>query len=509
MIEKLLLRCGAALALVACPSWSAAQTSSPFPPPAQDMGKYVINSGSGLDTGCTFRSGGPLLIRFAVPSPVNETQLNADGTLKDPGGMVAAKVVGQRAKISFPVYDVDDKAVTDGTYAPEIDYLSWNGQYIKTLAGFNNTWVNDSFEVDISQVKFYVPGKTNVVNEFRVDIDQGNIGNGEYWCTAIDWVGIEYDAAFPFVLAHGISAGATTWDPADSPGVLDELNKRGVVYTRFSTPDPNGSVAANAAYLKGQIQAFLDPYKAKKVNLIAHSKGGLDSQMLAALAPPDFEVLSLGTLSTPHRGSVVADLTLLQRAVADIYINNGSDPNGYAQQFVTSTLAGFSGGFGLGPQPPGIYDLTTQNSNAAIIAGVRGNVDNTNTIGADAGPNCSRAPTNAEIDPMNPASSVPLLGTYVYNRLRLAYQSICSYSSGVQVSFQVLPSLDPTLPPTTVMTYATVQNAAANPNDIVVGVRSANPGYGTPLGDSASTNHTTVKSSGNVHKLLDKSIPLR
>ena len=53
--------------------------------------------------------------------------------------MVAAKIVGQRAKISFPVYDVDDKAVTDGTYAPEIDYLSWNGRFIKTPSGFNVT----------------------------------------------------------------------------------------------------------------------------------------------------------------------------------------------------------------------------------------------------------------------------------------------------------------------------------------------------------------------------------
>ena len=56
-----------------------AQTTSPFPPPDEDMGKYVINSGSGLDTGCTYRSGAPLIVRLKVPSPVNKTQLNADG----------------------------------------------------------------------------------------------------------------------------------------------------------------------------------------------------------------------------------------------------------------------------------------------------------------------------------------------------------------------------------------------------------------------------------------------
>lgn len=35
-----------------------AQTSSPFDPPEEKLGVYVVNSGSGLDTSCTFRGGG-------------------------------------------------------------------------------------------------------------------------------------------------------------------------------------------------------------------------------------------------------------------------------------------------------------------------------------------------------------------------------------------------------------------------------------------------------------------
>lgn len=493
--------------LLAClPLLAQAQTTSPFPPPEEDMGKYVINSGSGLDTGCTFRSGGPLIVRLKVPAPVNKTQLNADGTLKNAAAMVAAKVVGARAKVSFPVFDIDDKAVVPGI-APEVDRLSWNGTFIKTLAGFNNTWVNDSFEIDISKVKFASDENPNVVNELRVDIDTAN--TEEAWCMAIDWVGIEFDAAFPFVLAHGISADRDTWLENDAPGVLAEMDRSGVVYERFSTANKNGAVTANAVNLKGQIAAFLQKTKAKKVNLIVHSKGGLDSQALAVISAPAFEVLSLGTLSTPHRGSVVADLTLLQRAVASIYINNGQDPNGYAQAFVDSTVAGFASGFGLGPQPPGLNDLTTQAANNAISAGLRGNIANTYTIGADAGPNCSRAPTNGEIDPMNPASSIPLIGSYTYNALRLAYQSICSYSSALELNFEVLPTFNPNAPPITVMTYQTVLNAAANPNDVVVGLTSANPNWGTPLGNQNSINHSTVKNAGNVRKILDKSIALR
>jgi triacylglycerol lipase len=500
------LRAHALLILSGFTACSWAQTTSPFPPPDEDMGRYVINSGTGLDTGCTYRGGGPLKIRFAIPAPVNETQLNADGTLKDPDALVARHVLGARAKISFPVYDIDDKAATSG-YSPEVDRVSWNGAFIKTLSGFNNTWVNDSFELDIGKVKFFSPSNPSVYNEFRVDIDTAN--SSEYWCMAVDWVGIEFDAAYPYVLAHGIAADRSTWEGSAAPGVLAEMDASGVLYDRFSTANKNGSVRDNAVDLKGQIKAFLNKVKAKKVNMIVHSKGGLDSQALAALSPPDFDVLSLGTLSTPHRGSVVADLTMLQRSVATVYQNNGQDPNGYAQQFVSSTLAGWASGFGAGPQPPGLVDLTTQSANEAIVAGVRGNVANTYTIGADAGPNCARDATNAEIDPMNPVSSVPLIGSYTYNALRLAYQSICQLSSAIELGFEILPTFDPDVPTITVLTYQTVRNTTLNPNDVVVGIQSANPGWGTPLGNQNSVNHSTVKSAGNVRKILDQTINLR
>lgn len=495
--------------LLAFPMLLRAQTSSPFPPPEEDVGKYVINSGAGLDTGCTFRSGSPLIVRLTVPATFNEKLLNPDGTLKDAAKLIQSKLIGARAKISLPIFDIDDKAITDGTFAPEVDRMSFNDDFIKTLSGFDNTWVNDSFDVDITKVKFASPSNPSVQNELRIDIDTANVGNGEFWCTAVDWVAIDFDAAYPFVLAHGIAANRDTWLEKDAPGVLTTMEDSGVLYERFSTANKNGSVADNAADLKPKIKGFLDKVKAKKVNLIVHSKGGLDSQALAMISAPEFEVLSLGTLSTPHRGSVVADLTLLQRLVADVTINNGQDPNGYAKQFINSTLAGIASGFGAGPQPPGLDDLTTYAAIDAINAGVRGNVPNTFTIGADAGPSCTSAPTNAQIDPMNPVSNILFIGSYTYDALRLAYQSICEYSSAKQVKLEFMPTFNPDYPVITVLTYQTVLNATANPNDVVVGLTSANPGYGTPLGNQSSINHATVKNSGNVRKILDRTISLR
>lgn len=496
----MIMRTSFCMLLMLVPTLAGAQTSSPFPPPEEKYGLYVVNAGAGLDTGCTFRGGGPLVISLDVPATMNPNELDADGTLTDPSKLIDTGVIGSRAKISFPVFDIDDDANPPGV-APEIDHISFNGERVTMLSGQNNTWTNDSFRIDIGKVRF------NTTNEIRIDIDQGNVGNIEAWCMSVDWVSIGFDAAYPFVLAHGIDSSAAAWQ-----GVIDVMDASGVLYTRFSVT-PNGSVANNGSELKDLIAPFLENVKAKKVNIIAHSKGGLDSQMLAKLAPPDFEVSSLSTLSTPHLGSVVADISLLQRIQADININTGNDPGGYAADFVNRGLAGMVSGFGVGPQPPGLDDLTTQAATAAIAAGNRGNVANTFTIGADAGPRCSGVPSDEQIAPL--ADAAPFgTGFYVNDTLRAAYGAICTLASAVEVGVDTqivvrFVGLTPVPILITTLTYSTVETAMPQPNDVVVGVRSANPGYGTPLGNNAFINHSEVINDPNLQKILDRVIPLR
>jgi hypothetical protein len=69
-----------------------AATTSPFQPPEEKLGTYVIDSGSGLDTGCTYRGGGPLSIKLKVPATMNPQELNSDGTLKDPSKLIPESV---------------------------------------------------------------------------------------------------------------------------------------------------------------------------------------------------------------------------------------------------------------------------------------------------------------------------------------------------------------------------------------------------------------------------------
>ena len=68
-----------------------------------------------------------------------------------------------------------------------------------------------------------------------------------------------------------------------------------------------GTIEENAAHMKENIQHVLRETGAKKVNIIAHSKGGLDSRYLITKLGMGVRVASLTTVSTPHRGSRLID----------------------------------------------------------------------------------------------------------------------------------------------------------------------------------------------------------
>lgn len=505
------LRVTAILAMGLAGVCAMAQTSSNFQPPEQTWGRYVINSGPGLDTGCTFRSEGPLIIRFRVFATMNPEELNPDGTLKNVQKLIDNKVIERYVRFSMPVYDIDSAS-------GEVDHVSLNGVRIFTLTGSNNTWTNawganSGAQVQTSQLRFSTSLTSGPVNEIRIDIDQASPPGQDNWCMSVDWIAVEFKAAFPVVLAHGIAANAETWDDDAAPGVLEELTNTGVRFTRFSTSNQSGRVADNAAELRTAIGAYLRPMLAKKVHIVAHSKGGLDSQYLSYLSP-DFEVLSLGTLSTPHLGSAVADAQVIQLEQANTYVQTGRDPGGYAAEFVNRSLAAFgTNTLGQGPQPPGLYDLTTQAAEAAINLGQRGNVPNTFSVAADAGPNCAREPTRAELDEMVPGFANAILFGYVTSSLQNAYMLICNVTSAVETGRTIRTTTVCTqggcFPVDLVtLTYNVVASPALNPNDAVVAVRSALPSYATAVATNSSTNHSEVKRQNNVRELLKRMLPL-
>jgi len=153
--------------------------------------------------------------------------------------------------------------------------------------------------------------------------------------------------------------------------------------------------------------------------------------------------------------------------------------------------------FGQGPQLPGLADLSTYAATAALSTGQRNNISHTYTFGADADLNHDNAVTSNE--------STPLFPSAVHYAAERAWLVLRDFTSAPMTLTTVPGNLWGTR---TVLTYTS--NVAPSPqeNDIVVTLNSANPGYGTSLGNSRA-NHSTVKSGANINTILDTTIPIK
>lgn len=85
------------------------------------------------------------------------------------------------------------------------------------------------------------------------------------------------------------------------------------------------SVAESAAELNERIKAIIRETGCEKLNIIAHSKGGLDCRYAIAKLDAAPYIASLTTVNTPHRGCLFADRLLsfapdpIKEKVAEIY----------------------------------------------------------------------------------------------------------------------------------------------------------------------------------------------
>ena len=80
---------------------------------------------------------------------------------------------------------------------------------------------------------------------------------------------------YPIILVHGIALKDYKFFKAFGR-IEDILKSQGhIVYT--STTDGFGTIENNANQLKEQILDVMQKHNVDKVNLVAHSKGGLDS----------------------------------------------------------------------------------------------------------------------------------------------------------------------------------------------------------------------------------------
>ncbi len=112
------------------------------------------------------------------------------------------------------------------------------------------------------------------------------------------------ETKYPILLVHGIAIKDLFF--IKSFGKIDK-NLKDEGYKVFkSNVDGFGTVENNAAILKEEILKIIEEEKTDKVNIIAHSKGGLDAKYMIEKLDMEDYVQSLTTLCTPHKGSPIA-----------------------------------------------------------------------------------------------------------------------------------------------------------------------------------------------------------
>ncbi len=109
---------------------------------------------------------------------------------------------------------------------------------------------------------------------------------------------------YPIVLVHGIVLKDVFFIRAFGR-IGRALEEAGCTVFTADT-DGFGTIETNAAQLKACILRVLEETGAEKVNLIAHSKGGLDAKYMLCRLGMGEKVASLTTLATPHRGAKIA-----------------------------------------------------------------------------------------------------------------------------------------------------------------------------------------------------------
>lgn len=138
---------------------------------------------------------------------------------------------------------------------------------------------------------------------------------------------------FPVLLVHGMgfrdSKHINYWGRI--PAKLEQNGCE--IY--YGNQDSNGTVESNGKFLAKKIKEIIDETGASKLNVIAHSKGGLDIRYAISTLKMSKYIASLTTISTPHHGSLTVDklfklpefLIKLVASCSDIWLRICGDEN--------------------------------------------------------------------------------------------------------------------------------------------------------------------------------------
>ena len=177
-------------------------------------------------------------------------------------------------------------------------------------------------------------------------------------------MGSRCQTKYPVVLVHGAGLRDRFLKLFNYWGrIPSALEKEGaVVY--YGRQDCWASVETNAAFLSRRIEDILRETNSRKVNIVAHSKGGLDARMAASSFGCGDKIASVTTIATPHLGSKTMDKLLAIPKpfwkVAALFVNVAARVMGDKKPDFLKTCAALSTDYmrrfnEQNPDVPGIY----------------------------------------------------------------------------------------------------------------------------------------------------------
>lgn len=115
----------------------------------------------------------------------------------------------------------------------------------------------------------------------------------------------------PVLLIHGYASDASVWNGWLSMLRNDGITAQAVTFSddlaTFIDEDECGRSVDHAVQLNSIIEGFKEQTRTEKINIVAHSKGGLDTRVYLATNPSNNDVANLIMIGTPNEGSKIAD----------------------------------------------------------------------------------------------------------------------------------------------------------------------------------------------------------
>lgn len=116
---------------------------------------------------------------------------------------------------------------------------------------------------------------------------------------------------YPVVFMHGFGFLASFQRGGHLHGEAMHLRRHGV-WAYAPNVAPYHTVATRTEMWEARLGHVLQETAAERLNLVAHSMGGLDARFLISQKGWAERVASLTTVSTPHHGTALADLVMEQ-----------------------------------------------------------------------------------------------------------------------------------------------------------------------------------------------------